>query len=115
MANQRRTSEPPLVVETLGGVNQVIDQLNLPEQDTPWLHGMMPDNRGNLTRIPGKIRNSTASEGSHVLTLHQLEFSDKSRVFIHQGSEVKLEDDVTALAVEQGTVFDSPIHPIIFR
>lgn len=115
MANQRRTSEPPVIVETLGGVNQVLDQLNLPPESTPWLHGMFPNARGDLERIPGKLANSTGSLGSHVLSLTQLEFSGKSVVLIHQGSQLKTEDDVTTLMTTPGSPFDSPVHPLIFK
>jgi len=114
MANQQRTEGPVLVIDNLSGVNQLIHDLNLTKEATPWLRGMFPDDKGNLQRIPGKLAMTTGSFGGPVFTLHQLEFTDKDLVLIHQSSNYKIETDVSELLSSQTIELTAPVDSFIF-
>lgn len=114
MANQQRAEEDALVIDNFNGVNQLIHELNLPETYVPWLRGSFSDDKGNIQRLPGKKAITTGSLGGPVFTLHQLEFTDKSYVLIHQSSSYKIETDVTELLTSQTIELTAPVDSFIF-
>jgi hypothetical protein len=115
MSLQRRTEKTPLIIEDFEGCNQLIDDLTLKSESPPWMHGCFPNVKMNVERIPGKLLASTATTGGHVLTLHQLEFTDRSVMLIHQSSNYSIETDLTNLMTEPDVTPLAPLEPFIFR
>lgn len=107
-----RANEEPYVIDYFGGINQLIDELELRDDKerglTPWMHGLYATGRGTVRRIPGKHLNSSVTTGGHILTLQQMEFKDKNVVLVHQSSNYIVEDDLTEL---QSTVDVDPLSP----
>jgi len=114
MSNQLRTSEDVLLIDNFEGVNQLVHDLNLKSGIAPHLRGAFVDGKGNVERLPGKVANSSSSFGGPVFTLHQLEFSDHSSVFIHQSSSYKIETDVTELFSVWSVELTAPVDSFIF-
>lgn len=114
MSNQLRTSEEVLLIDNFEGVNQLVHDLNLKPGITPYLRGAFTDEKGNIQHLPGKIVNSSSSFGGPVFTLHQLEFSDHSSVFIHQSSSYKIETDITELFSTPIVELTAPMDSFIF-
>ena len=108
MALQRRTDETPFVIQEFGGVDQVFDELKLPQGAVPWLTGAFPSRQKTVNRIPGKKLVSSATTGGMILTLHQLTFMDRNVVLVHRDSAYLVEDDLRELT---GDVDVSPLLP----
>lgn len=107
-----RTNEEPYIIESFGGVNQLVDELELRGKDgkglTPWMRGLYTTELENVKRLPGKRLNSSNTTGGHVLTLQQLEFINRNVLLIHQSSAYMVEDDLTEL---QSGVDITPLIP----
>ena len=114
MVNQRRTEEESLILDNLLGVNQLIDELDLPKEFTPDSNGVYPTGKQNVARIQGKKLNSSNSTGGHVLTLASLQFKERSYVLIHQSSNYMIEDSVINLMSPDPITPLSPTEPFIF-
>lgn len=113
-----RTNEEPYIIESFGGINQLIDELELRGKDekglTPWMHGLYATERENVKRLPGKHLNSSVTTGGHVLTLYQMEFVDRNVLLIHQSSAYLIEDDLTELQSSVDVTPLLPTEPFIF-
>jgi len=114
MSNQRRTEEEALITENFLGVNQLIDELDMPLEFAPDSRGSFPSGQKNMERLPGKKLNSSNTTGGHVLTLAALQFKDKSYVLIHQSSNFIIEDDIVTLMSPSPITPLSPTEPFIF-
>lgn len=115
MAHQRRTERDELIIENLEGCNQLIDDLTLKPESPQWMHGCFANAKMNVERIPGKLLNSSATTGGHVLTLKQLDFTDRTVLMIHQSSNYSIETDLTNLMTERDVTPLAPIEPFMFR
>ena len=113
MAN-RRTEEGPLIIEDFQGVNQFIDDFTLKPEVPQYLFGAFVNDKMNVERVPGKLLHSSNTTGGHVLTLYQLIFSNESVLLVHQGSEYKVETDLSSLFVDEPVPVSSPMEPFIF-
>jgi len=114
MAHQRRTDEELLVVDDFSGVNQVIDELKISDKATPWLYGAFVSPHKTVERIPGKVLVSSATSGGAVFTLHQLDFTDRSLVLVHQASNYLVEDNLDVLTGDVEITPLLPTEPFIF-
>lgn len=102
-----RTEATKLVVEDFNNINQVTDELNLPDDQTPWAYGGYFNEKSEFERIQGKQLNSSNSTGGQVLTIQQLTFEGRNVLFVHQSSNWVIEDDLTELMTQD----PSPINP----
>lgn len=107
-----RTEQAPLVVDKFDGINTVVDELKLAENLTPWATGGFFDERSFFERIKGK-KYHPISSGGHVLTITELQFTDKSMVFVHQKDKMYVEDDVSDLLDEPEIPTPLPTEPFI--
>jgi len=113
-----RTNEEPYIIESFGGVNQLVDELELRGKGgkglTPWTHGLYTTELENEERLPGKRLNSSNSTGGHILVLQQLRFVGKTILFIHQSSNWLIENDLTELMSDSDVTTLLPTEPFIF-
>ena len=113
-----RTNEEPYIIEDFGGVNQLIDELELRGKEergvTPWMSGLYDNGHQNVERIPGKLLNTSNTTGGHILVLQQLDFANRNVLLIHQSSNYITEDDLTELQSDLGITPALPIEPFIF-
>jgi len=113
-----RTNEEPYIIESFGGVNQLVDELELRGKGgkglTPWTHGLYTTELENEERLPGKRLNSSNSTGGHVLTLQQLEFTNRNVLLVHQSSNYVIEDDLTELQSNIDVTTLVPTEPFMF-
>lgn len=109
----RRTEEKALIIETFGGVNNLVDEITLPPQLSPWVHGCFADERGHMVRIPGKVLVSSNASSGVVLSITQLTFAERGGVVVHQSSKWIFHSDITQLTTDTDITPDSVLEPII--
>lgn len=109
-----RTQKESKIIEDFEGINNLVDELKLSDEFTPWSHGGYYNEKAEFERIKGKKLNSSVTTGGHVLTLHQLEFTDRDVLFIHQSSDWKIESDLSELMTEPEITSLVPLEPFIF-
>jgi hypothetical protein len=108
-----RTQSQTLVIEDFKGLNQVIDEIKLPSSHTPWAHGGYFNEKAEFERLQGKQLHSSVTTGGSVLTLKQLQFTDKDVLLVHQSSSYLVESDLTTLTSSEDTSTLSPMEPFI--
>lgn len=86
------TNLPTLVIDEFASINEVLDELKLPENQVPVALGCIFSEEMQLARVPGKLVYSSGGLGGRVLTLHQLNFKDGSPLLVHQSSSYMIAD-----------------------
>lgn len=111
---QRSASRDTKIIDDFRNLNQVVDEVMLSDDQSPWARGGHFDERLDFVRIPGKLPHTSATTGGHVLTLAQLSFVNGDVVLIHQDNEYKTESDVSCLTELTAGIAGSPLEPFIF-
>jgi len=111
-----RSQDHTLIVDDFKNINQSVDEIDriYPDSHTPWMHGGYFNEKAQFERLQGKKLNSSVTTGGHVLTLQQLEFTDRNVLFIHQSSSWIIETDLTELMSEPNVTPLTPLEPFIF-
>lgn len=109
-----RTQNNLLIIDDFRGVNNIVDDLKLSPDHTPWSHGGYYNEKAEFERLQGKKLNSSATTGGHILVLQQMAFTDRNVMLIHQSSNWFIEDDLTELMSEPDVTTLTPTEPFIF-
>jgi hypothetical protein len=100
----------PFRIESFRGIDQVIDEVKLPKEFTPWARGGYFSESNEFTRIPGKKLLDPLSSGGHILTLQQMSFQDGTEaVLVHRGANYSYVEDVSELS--EGKEPETPPPP----
>ena len=108
-----RTESEKHIVDVFRGVNDIVDELKLADELTPWSHGGYYNERAEFERLKGKKLNSSNSTGGHILTLQQVVFADKDVLLVHQSSNWLAETDLSELTSTEPDPPVSPLEPFI--
>jgi hypothetical protein len=92
-----RTNADVQVIEQFAGVNNLVDELNLPEGFVPWSHGGFYNEQMQYERLKGKLSISSSTSLGPVLSLAQVDFKRAAPVVVHHGSRWDIEDDLVQL------------------
>jgi len=100
-----RSEGPHKIINEFSGVNDLVDDVKLPEDLVSWAHGAFPSDKSRMQRIPGKLVNSTSTHEGMIISIHQLDFQDTNLVVIHTSTVLQTDDDLSTLVSSSSNPF----------
>ena len=85
------------VIEAFSGINNLADEIKLPDSLTPWAHGGFFSEKQIFERLGGKLPVSTTTSMGALFTLCQLNFPGVDVVCFRHGPRLDVTEDVLDL------------------
>ena len=100
-----RSEGPHKIINEFSGVNDLVDDVKLPEDLVSWAHGAFPSDKSRMQRIPGKLVNSTSTHEGMIISIHQLDFQNTNLVVIHTSTALQTDSNLSTLLSSASTPF----------
>ena len=107
-----RTKSENRIVNEFSSVNELIDEIKLPDNLVKWAEGGQFNARGELERIRGKkaiIDDSTIP--GRVVTISQIDFVSGNYTVFHTSTVYKVSSTLVGIGVSESSTI--PLEPFI--
>jgi len=107
-----RTKSENRIINEFSSVNDLIDEIKLPDNLVKWAEGGQFNVRGEFERIRGKkivVDDSTVPGG--IITITQIDFTDRNYTVFHTSTEYRVSSILVGLSVSESST--TPLEPFI--